>query len=45
MRSPSLPQSHEQRKVQKLLVKLSKIKPIAAKPAPIMTGYSVPKTA
>jgi len=31
---------HEQRKIEKLLVKLAKLKPISAKPAPIMTGSS-----
>jgi hypothetical protein len=30
----SLPQPHEHRKVEELLVKLSKMKPISAKPAP-----------
>jgi hypothetical protein len=29
----SLPQPHEQRKIEQLLVKLSKVKPISAKPA------------
>ena len=31
-----LPQPHEQRKIEQLLVKLSKVKPISAKPAPIV---------
>jgi hypothetical protein len=34
----SLPQPHEQRKVEQLRVKLSKVKPISAKPAPIVLG-------
>jgi hypothetical protein len=38
MTRTSLPQPHEQRKVEELLVKLSKIKPISAKPAPIVLG-------
>ena len=29
----SLPESHEQRKIEELLVRLSKVKPISAKPA------------
>jgi len=33
-------QLHEQRKIEKLLLKLAKLKPIAAKPAPIMSGSS-----
>jgi hypothetical protein len=41
----SLRQPHEQRKVEKLLVKLAKIKPISAGPAPIMSGLNVLKTA
>jgi hypothetical protein len=36
MTQTSLAQPHEQRKVEKLLVKLSKMKPISAKPAPIV---------
>jgi hypothetical protein len=35
-----LPQPHEQRKIEALLVKLSKAKPISAKPAPIVQGMS-----
>jgi hypothetical protein len=31
-------QPHEQRKIEELLVKLSKMKPISAKPAPIVLG-------
>jgi len=33
-------QLHEQRKIEKLLLKLAKLKPISAKPAPIVTGCS-----
>ena len=33
-----LPQPHEQRKIEQLIVKLSKVKPISAKPAPIVQG-------
>jgi len=33
-----LPQSHEQRKIEQLIVKLSKVKPVSAKPAPIAQG-------
>jgi hypothetical protein len=40
MTQTSLPQPHEQRKVEELLVKLSKMKPISAKPAPIVQGMS-----
>jgi len=36
MTQTSLPQPHEQRKVEALLVKLSKVKPISAKLAPIV---------
>jgi len=39
----SRPQWHEQRKIEKLLLKLAKMKPISAKPAPIMTGSSTKK--
>ena len=41
----SLRQPHEQRRVEELLVKLAKIKPISARPAPIMSGLNVRKTA
>jgi len=40
MTQTSLPQPHEQRKVEKLLVKLSKVNPISAKPAPSVQGMS-----
>jgi len=36
MTAPNFPQPHEQRKIEKLLLKLAKLKPISAKPAPIM---------
>jgi hypothetical protein len=36
MTSPSLPQPHEQRKIEQLLIRLSKMKPVSAKPAPIV---------
>jgi hypothetical protein len=36
----NLPPLHEQRKIEKLLLKLAKLKPISAKPAPIVTGSS-----
>lgn len=46
MRKPtSLRQPHEQQKIEKLLVKLAQIKPISARPAPIMSGRGVLKTA
>jgi hypothetical protein len=38
MTQNSLPQRHEQRKVEELLLRLSKMKPISAKPAPIVLG-------
>jgi hypothetical protein len=42
----SLPiQRHEQRKIEKLLVKLAKTKPISAQPAPIANGKIALKTA
>lgn len=40
MTQTSLPQPHEQRKVEVLLMKLAKIKPVSAKPAPITNGRS-----
>ncbi len=40
MNQTSLPQPHEQRKVEELLVKLSTLKPISARPAPIFYGMS-----
>ena len=41
MTHTSPPQPHEQRKVEKLLLKLSKVKPIAANPAPIVLGRTI----
>jgi len=40
MTRTSLPQLHEQRKIERLLERLSKVKPISAKPAPIVQGMS-----
>jgi hypothetical protein len=45
MKHTSLPQPHEQHKVEELLVKLSKVKPISAKPAPIVLGESAIRAA
>jgi hypothetical protein len=42
----SLPaQTHEQRKIERLLIKLAKMKPIDAKPAPIAEGVTLLKSA
>jgi hypothetical protein len=41
--NPSRP--NEQRKVEKLLVKLAKLKPVSAKPAPILSGSGVLRSA
>lgn len=38
-------QPHEQKKIEKLLIKLAKVQPISAKPAPIMQGKSAPRIA
>jgi len=40
MKRITLPQSHEQRKVEALLLKLAKMNPIPAKRAPIVFGKS-----
>jgi hypothetical protein len=45
MTTTSLPQSHEQRKIDKLLLKLAKMKPKHGKPAPIASGINTLKTA
>lgn len=45
MKPTSLPRPSEQRKVDKLLLKLVKVQPISAKPAPIMHGQSALRTA
>jgi len=39
------PVSHEQKKIEKLLLKLAKIKPISAKPAPIADAHVIRRTA
>jgi len=41
----SLPVPHEQRKIEELLIALSKKKPISAKAAPIANGLSATGTA
>jgi hypothetical protein len=45
MTQNSLPQPHEQRRIEQLLVKLSKVKPISSKPAPIVQGVSATRGA
>jgi hypothetical protein len=45
MPATSQPVSHEQKKIEKLLLKLAKIKPISAKPAPIADGQVTRRTA
>jgi hypothetical protein len=45
MKHSSLPQPHEQSRLEMLLIKLAKIQPISAKPAPISTGKVTLKTA
>jgi hypothetical protein len=45
MPATSRPVSHEQKKIEKLLLKLAKIKPISAKPAPIADGQFTRRTA
>lgn len=45
MTSIRFPRLNEQRKIEKLLVKLAKIKPIAAKPALIASGRPSAQTA
>jgi hypothetical protein len=42
---PSLPQPHEQRKIEELLLKLAKMKLKHEKPAPIASGISTVRTA
>jgi len=37
----SLPHPHEQRNIEMLLTKLATVKPISAKPAPIVRGQRV----
>jgi hypothetical protein len=43
MKTPKIVRPAEQRRIEKLLLKLAKIKPISAKPAPIATGASTLK--
>jgi len=38
MTAPNFPQPHEQRKIERLLLKLAKLKAISAKSAPIVNG-------
>jgi hypothetical protein len=45
MKQISLPQSHEQRRVEELLVKLAKIHPISTKAAPIAVGRKILRSA
>jgi hypothetical protein len=45
MTHTSLSQSHEQGKIEELLVRLSKVKPISAKPDPIVLGESAIRAA
>ena len=45
MKTTSRPRPNEQRKIEKLLVKLAKIKSVSAKPAPINSGKSLPQSA
>ena len=45
MKQIRLPQPHEQRRVDELLVKLAKIQPISTKPASIAFGVYVSRSA
>ena len=45
MTRTTLPQMHEQRKIEKLLLKLAKMKPKHGKPAPIASGINTLRTA
>jgi hypothetical protein len=45
MKINGLSRPNEQRKVEELLVKLAKIKPVSAKAAPIRSGKSVLQSA
>jgi hypothetical protein len=40
MAQTSLPQPHEQRKIEGLLLKLSKMKPVSVRPGPTVPGVS-----
>jgi hypothetical protein len=45
MKIASLPRPNEQRKIEKLLVKLARMKSVAAKPAPTNNGKNLPQSA
>jgi len=45
MKITSLPRPNEQRKIEKLLAKLAKIKSVSAKPAPTNSGKNLPQSA
>jgi hypothetical protein len=45
MKITSLPRPNEQRKIEKLLVKLAKIKSVSAKPGPTNSGKNLPQSA
>jgi len=45
MKTVSHPCPNEQRKIEELLLTLTKVKPISAQPAPIANGMTVLKTA
>jgi hypothetical protein len=45
MKITSLARPNEQRKVENLLVKLAKLKPVSAKPTPILNRNSVLRSA
>jgi hypothetical protein len=45
MKITSRPRPNEQRKIEKLLVKLAKIKSVSAKPAPMNSGKRLPQSA
>lgn len=45
MKLTSLPRPHEQRKIDKLMLKLVKMQVVSAKPAPIVFGQSALKSA
>lgn len=45
MLQPNLPIPHEQRKIDQLLIALSKKQPVSAKPAPIAHGQTATGTA
>ncbi|HUO13589.1 MAG TPA: hypothetical protein VMX38_01285 [Verrucomicrobiae bacterium] len=45
MKTTSHPRPNEQRKIEKLLVKLAKLKSVSTPPAPIANGTAALKTA